>query len=300
MLLETVFDYPRRVVRYVGRRRPVTTRIGQIREDGLAIHLALGLSVFLLVLPVLIAAIVSTKQFGIVTTLGDLVPGSHAYENYRRALVDFEFTRYMLNSFVMSVVIVVGKLGVSLIAALAIVYYRFPYKNLVFLFVLFTLMLPVPVRFVPLFRLVTEMGWSNTLLAITVPYLASATSVFILRQHFLSIPTSIVEATKLDGIGPMKFLAYVLAPMSKGVIVGVSVIMYVYAWNQFLWPLVIINSQDKQVVQVGLGLLRGQAMAGDVAWSLIMSGAMLTLVPPLVLMILFRKPLLETFTIQQK
>lgn len=294
-LLDTVVGVPRRAAGYV-----TAERFRRLRDDGILIHLLLGLSVFLIVLPIIVAAIVSTKEFGIVTTLGDLVPGSHAYENYRRALVDFEFTGFMLNSFLMSVVIVVGKLSISLLAALAIVYYRFPYKNLVFLLILFTLMLPVPVRFVPLFRLVTDLGWSNTFLAITVPYLASATTVFILRQHFLSIPSSLVEASKLDGVGPLRFLAYVLVPMSKGVIVGVSVIMYVYAWNQFLWPLVIINSQSEQVVQVGLGLLRGQAMAGDVAWSLIMAGAMLTLLPPLALMILFRRPLLETFTIQQQ
>jgi sn-glycerol 3-phosphate transport system permease protein len=298
-LLETVVRYPGRAVRYVDRRASLAA-IRRIRRDGILIHALLGVSVFLLVVPVVIAAIVSTKEFGIVTTVGDLVPGSHATENYRRALVDFEFTRFIINSFVMSVVIVAGKLAVSLVAALAIVYYRVPYKNLVFLFILFTLMLPVPVRFVPLFRLVTDLGWSNTLLAITVPYLASATSVFILRQQFLTIPSSLVETTKLDGVGPLKFLVFVLVPMSRGVIVGVAVIMYVYAWNQFLWPLVIINSQDQQVVQVGLGLLRGQAMAGDVAWSLIMSGAILTLLPPLAVMILFRRPLLETFTIQQK
>jgi sn-glycerol 3-phosphate transport system permease protein len=175
-----------------------------------------------------------------------------------------------------------------------------PYKNLVFLFVLFTLLLPVPVRFVPLYRLIVDMGWNNTFLAITIPYIASATTVFILRQHFLSIPDSLVETARVDGVGPLRFLWSVLIPMSRGILVGVSVIMFVYAWNQYLWPLVIIDTQGQQVAQVGLNLLRGQASSGEVAWSMVMTGSVLTLVPPLLLLFVFRTALLETFTIQQK
>lgn len=296
-MLGTIVEYSKRWYRAVGGTE---TAADGIDWDALGVHALLALSVFLLVLPVLIAAVVSTKETGIVTTPADLVPGSYAYENYRRALVDFNFGQFLLNSFVMAVVIVVGKLLLSLLAALAIVYYRIPYKDFVFLFILFTLMLPVPVRFVPLYELVVNIGWSNTLAAITIPYLASATTVFILRQHFLSISSSMVETAKLDGVGPIKFLVYVLIPMSKGVLVGVSVIMFVYAWNQYLWPLVIIDSESRQVVQVGLSLLEGEAMAGDVAWAMVMSGAVLTLIPPLALLVLFRKPLLQTFTIQQK
>jgi sn-glycerol 3-phosphate transport system permease protein len=277
----------------------------RVRREGVDLEqvglhaLAIG-SIFLIVLPVLIALVVSTKRTGIVTTFGDLLPGGYALANYQRALFGLEFWRFMVNSLLMSVVIVVGKLAVSLLAALVIVYYRFPYKNAVFMFILFTLLLPVPVRFVPLYRLTTELGLGNTFFAITVPYLASATTVFILRQHFLSIPESLVETAKLDGVGPLRFLYSVLVPMSRAVLVGVSVIMFVYAWNQYLWPLVIINSENLQVAQVGLSLLRGQASTGEVAWSMVMTGSILTLIPPLALLLIFRRPLLETFTIQQK
>jgi sn-glycerol 3-phosphate transport system permease protein len=278
---------------------PDRLRTGGVDLDRVALHLLTAGAVFVLVLPVLIAALVSTKRTGIVTTVGDLVPGGYAVANYRRALLTLGFWRFMLNSLVMSVVIVAGKLALSLLAALVIVYYRFPYKNAVFLFVLFTLLLPVPVRFVPLYRLVTDLGLGNTLFAITVPYLASATTVFILRQHFLSIPASLVETAKLDDVGPLRFLWSVLIPMSRGVLVGVSVIMFVYAWNQYLWPLVIVNSESLQVAQVGLSLLRGQASTGEVAWSMVMTGSILTLLPPLALLVAFRRPLLETFTVQQ-
>ena len=298
-LLETIVDVPTRVAEYLAGERAAVDRLDRLREDGIAVHALLGFLVLLLLFPVLVAAVVSTKQSGIITGLADLVPGGNTYGNYYRALVELEFYRYMLNTLVMASVIVVGKLVVSLLAVLAIVYYRVPYKDLVFLFILFTLLLPVPVRFVPLYRLVDGLGWQNTLLAITVPYLASATTVFILRQHFLSIPPSLVENAKLDGVGPLEFLWRVLIPMSRGILVGVSVIIFVYAWNQYLWPLVIVGD-DLQVAQVGLGQLRGQAQAGEVAWALTMTGSVLTLLPPLVLLVLFRKPLLETFSIQRK
>ena len=274
--------------------------VDRIGTDGVAVHAQLWVLTLLIVFPIFVALTVSTKQQGIVTSLPDLIPGTHAVDNYREALVGYGFARFMWNSFVMAVIVVVGKLVVSVLAATAIVYYRVPYKDLVFVFVLFTLLLPVPVRFVPLFQLVNDLGWGNSLLAITVPYLASATTVFILRQHFLSIPTSIVETAKLDGVGPLRFMWSVLIPMSRGVLVGVSIIMFVYAWNQYLWPLVIIDSEANQVAQVGLQLLQGDVQGGQLSWSLVMAGSVLTLLPPLALMIYFRDPLLKTFTIQQK
>lgn len=294
--MDGVIQYTKRRIDAVIGRTPEQTEQG----GNTGVHLQLWVLVFLVVFPIAVALIVSTKQQGIVTSLGDLAPGTYALENYREAIVDYNFGRFMWNSLVMSTVVVAGKLVISVCAAMAIVYYRVPYKDLVFLVILFTLLLPVPVRFIPLYQLINDFGWGNSLLAITVPYLASATTVFILRQHFLSIPTSIVETAKLDGVGPIKFMVYVLIPMSKGVLVGVSIIMFVYAWNQYLWPLVIINSEANQVAQVGLQLLQGDVQGGQLSWSLVMAGSVLTLIPPLVLMIIFRKPLLETFTIQQK
>ncbi|WP_394352373.1 carbohydrate ABC transporter permease [Natronolimnobius sp. AArcel1] len=266
----------------------------------LLVHVGLGVSVFLMAFPILIALLVSTQEQGVINSVGDLAPGSHMVENYETVMTDYNFGVYLLNSFIMSIIIVVGKLAISLLAALAIVYYRFPFKNLMFMLILFTLMLPVPVRFVPLFNIVTDLGWYNSMLALTIPYLASATTVFLLRQHFLSIPASIVEQAKLDGIGPLKFLIYVLIPMSKGMLAGVSVIMFIYAWNQYLWPLVIIDSQAQQVTQVGITLLQGDIQAGELQWSIVMAGAIITLIPPLLALIAFRKPLLETFGVQQK
>ncbi|MFP8890127.1 carbohydrate ABC transporter permease [Natrialbaceae archaeon A-CW2] len=268
--------------------------------DEWLMHIGLIVSISLMALPLVLAAIMSTQSVAQIYDVTDLSPGSNAYENYYRVMTDYNMWTFMINSFIMSIAIVVGKVVLSLLAALALVYYDFPYKNAMFMFVLFTLMLPVPVRIVPLFELMVTLDWTNSMLAITMPYLASATAVFLFRQHFMSIPASIVEAAKLDDVGGLKFLIFVLIPMSKGMIAGISVITYIYAWNQYLWPLAIISSQDQQVVQVGLKSLEGTAAAGQIEWGLIMAGAMIALIPPLVVLIVLHKPLLETFGLQQK
>lgn len=279
------------VDRGTGRRRVAglaTAAGAAVREadrERLLLHLLLATAVFAVALPVLVAAVVSTRATGTVTGPADLLPGAHAARNYRVALVDFGFWRYLLNSFVMAAVIVAGRLLLALLAALALVYYRLPYEKPVFLLILFTLLFPVPVRFVPLYELVVAVGWADTMAAITVPYLAGAAAVFVLRQRFLSIPASLVETAKLDGVGPLRFLVSVLVPMSRDVLAGLAVVVFVFAWNQYLWPVVILTTEERQVAQLGLSQLPG----GPVT----MAGSILTLVPPLVLLVLFRRPLIE-------
>ncbi|APW97931.1 glycerol-3-phosphate ABC transporter permease [Halobiforma lacisalsi AJ5] len=281
------------------RRLPLALERGLPALDGatLRAHVGLLLVVCLMALPLVIAALISFGTRATFTSVSELSLETAA-RNYHEVLFRYDMGQYMLNSLLMSVIVVVGKLAVSLLAALAIVYYRFPFKNAVFAVVLLTLMLPVPVRIVPLFQLAADLGWANSFAALTIPYLASATTVFLLRQHFLSIPVSLVESAKLDGVGPLRFLAFVLIPMSKGMIAGVSVIMFIYSWNQYLWPLLIVDDQSMQVAQVGIRLLQGVVESGDIAWPLLMAGSIVTLLPPLAVLIIFRKPLLETFGVE--
>jgi sn-glycerol 3-phosphate transport system permease protein len=260
----------------------------------------LVLSIFLMGLPLLLALVMSTQTTTEVYQVTNLQIGSDGLSNYETALSTYNLGQYMVNSFVMAAVIVVGKVALSLLAALALVYYEFPYERAVFVFVLLTLLLPVPVRIVPLFQLMADLGWANTLLAITGPYIASATAVFLFRQHFRTIPSSLVENARLDGVGPLTFLVRVLVPMSRGMIAGVAVITFVYAWNQYLWPLIVISDQSKQVVQVGIRFLQGASQSGLTQWGLIMAGAVIALLPPLAVLIALHRPLLETFSLQQK
>mgnify|MGYP000610360703 CR=1 FL=1 len=277
-------------------------RVGvtDLLSDDVFIHAALVLSILLMGLPLLLAAVMSTQSTTEIYQVTNVGVGSEGLSNYETALVDYNLTTYMVNSFVMAAVIVVGKIALSLLAALALVYYRLPYERAVFMFILLTLLMPVPVRIVPLFQLMADLGWANTLLSITGPYIASATAVFLFRQHFLSIPVSLVENARLDDVGPLTFLWKVLIPMSKGMIAGLAVIEFIYAWNQYLWPLIVISDQHKQVIQVGIKFLQGASQSGLTQWSLIMAGAIIALIPPLLVLIALHKPLLETFAIQQK
>ncbi|ELZ61146.1 MULTISPECIES: carbohydrate ABC transporter permease [unclassified Haloferax] len=275
-------------------------RLAHRLPDDALLHGGIVFSILLMASPLLLAIIMSTQSTSEVYQVTNLGLGSKGLSNYSDALVNYDFSTYMLNSLVMSVVVVVGKVTLSLFAALALVYYRFPYERAVFMFILLTLLLPVPVRIVPLFQLMADLGWTNSLLALTGPYIASATAVFLFRQQFMGIPASLVEVARLDGVGPLTFLFRVLVPMSRGMIAGVCVITFIYTWNQFLWPLVVVTDKSSQVVQVGIRYLQGSAQAGLTQWGLIMAGAVLALLPPLAVLVVLHRPLLRTLTIQQK
>lgn len=268
--------------------------------DNLLLHGGLLFSITLMSSPLVLAMIMSTQTTSEVYQVTNLGIGSQGLQNYHLALTEFNFATYMWNSLVMSVLVVVGKVTLSLLAALALVYYELPYERGVFMFILLTLLLPVPVRIVPLFQLMADLGWANTMLALTGPYIASATAVFLFRQQFMSIPASLVETARIDDVGPLTFLLKVLIPMSRGMIAGVCVITFIYAWNQFLWPLVAVTDKSSQVVQVGIRYIQGSAQAGLTRWGLIMAGAVLALLPPLFVLIALHRPLLETFAVQQK
>lgn len=274
--------------------------ISQRLPDNLLMHVGIILSIVAMASPLVLAIIMSTQTTSEVYEVTNLGIGSQGLSNYQTVLSEYQFATYMVNSFIMSIIIVVGKVGISLLAALALVYYELPYERAIFMFILLTLLLPVPVRIVPLFQLMADLGWTNTMIALTGPYIASATAVFLFRQHFMSIPSSLVETARMSGVGPVQFLFQVLIPMSKGMIAGVCVITYIYAWNQYLWPLVAVTDKSSQVVQVGIQYLQGSAQAGLTPWGLIMAGACIALLPPLLVLIVLHRPLLKTFAIQQK
>ena len=286
------------------RTTPDSALAGLLPEDvdaeRVLIHGGLIASILLMGLPLILALIMSTQNTTEVYQVTNVGIGSQGLSNYETALGQFSFGQYIINSIVMSAIIVVGKVVLSLFAALALVYYQLPYERAIFMFILLTLLLPVPVRIVPLFDLMARLGWGNTVMAITGPYIASATAVFLFRQHFMAIPASLVENAHLDGVGPVTFLWEVLIPMSRGMIAGVSVITFIYSWNQYLWPLIIMSDQSKQVVQVGLRFLQSASQSGLTQWGLIMAGAIIALLPPLVVLIVMHRPLLETLAIQQK
>lgn len=282
------------------RRVELYESVSSALPENVRFHLLLLGTVGVIASPLVLAIIFSTQSLYEIYTITDLMPGSEGFSNYAELFTEWNFLTYLANSFIMATIIVVGKLVFSICAATAIVYYDIPYKDAIFFVILMTLMFPLKIRIIPLFELMAVLNWSNSIWAITIPYLSSATTVFLLRQYFLSIPDSFVETARLDGVGPVKFLVYVVLPMAKGFLVGVGVIRFIGAWNQYLWPLVVINDQSEQVVQVGVRNLQQASQSGFTDWSLIMAGSIVALIPPLLVLIVFHRPLLDTMTMQQK
>ncbi|TSA85883.1 carbohydrate ABC transporter permease [Deinococcus detaillensis] len=261
------------------------------------VHVVLIIAVIVIASPLVFALIKATQSSDQV--IGpSLLPGTQFFHNLASVWGDAHLGRFMFNSFVVTICVTVGKTILSLLAALAFVYFRFPLKSVAFALVLFTLMLPTELLIVALFDLVSgTLKWSDSYAAIIVPFLASATGTFLFRQHFMNIPLSLADAARIDGCGPMTFLSKILIPMSWNTIGALAVIQFVGAWDQYLWPLVIMQSDDKQVVQVGLRRLID--VGGQTDWGAVMAGALITLVPPLLVFTLLQEQFSKGFALGQ-
>jgi sn-glycerol 3-phosphate transport system permease protein len=257
-------------------------------------HVVLWIACFILGVPLFYALIVSTQTNSEVFRY-QFTPGSGLDTNWDVVFHQRDLQDYMLNSVIMTVAITVGKTIFSLLSGLAFVYFRFPGKWLVFGFVLITLMMPTEVLIIALFRFMNDLNWDNTYLALTVPFMASATGTFLFRQHFSSIPAELSEAAQLDGANPLQFLLRVLVPMSWNTIGALAVVQCIYAWNMYTWPNMIISNPDLEVVQVGIGALRSGE--GALQFGPLMLGTVFVSLPPVILFILLQKQFMSGFTL---
>jgi sn-glycerol 3-phosphate transport system permease protein len=268
-------------------------------------HAVLIAGVAIVAFPLYVTFVASTLTAEqILTVPMPLLPGSHLVENYRQALTSGSTMgasapvgRMMLNSLVMALAIAIGKIAISVIASFAIVYFRFPLRNFFFWMIFITLMLPVEVRIIPTYQVVSDFGMVNTYMGLTIPLIASATATFLFRQFFLTIPEELAEASRIDGAGPMRFFWDVVLPLSKTTIAALFVIQFIYGWNQYLWPLLITTQENMYTTVIGI---KRMIMTGDAAteWNLVMATAMLAMLPPALVVVLmqrwFVKGLVET------
>jgi sn-glycerol 3-phosphate transport system permease protein len=257
------------------------------------IHLGLIVTCFILGFPLIYAIIVSTQTnanvFDYQFTFGDSF-----VTNWNIVMGTRSLWLYMWNSLVMAVTIATVKTLFSLLAGLAFVYFRFPGKWVVFGFVLITLMMPTEVIFIALFRFVSSLGLP-AYLNLVLPFLASATGAFLFRQHFSNIPPELSEAAQLDGANPLQFLFRVLIPMSWNTIGALVVIQFLYAWNMYLWPRMIISANETQVVQVGLRSLL--AVESGLSYGPLMLAAVAVSVPPVLIFVLLQKQFMSGFAL---
>ncbi len=231
-------------------------------------------------------------------------PGDQLVANYHRVLFEgvgsvggAPIGTMLANSLVMALAIAVGKIAISLLSAFAIVYFRFPFRMLCFWTIFLTLMLPVEVRILPTYQVAADLGLLNTYSGLVLPIIASATATFLFRQFFLTVPDELTEAARIDGAGPLKFFWDILLPLSKVNIAALFVILFIYGWNQYLWPLLITTGDQMTTIVMGIKRMANVADSTPV-WHEVMAVATLALLPPVVVVVLmqrwFIKGLIET------
>jgi len=259
-------------------------------------HAVLIAGVAIVMLPIYMAFVASTLSFEQVMRVPmQLWPGTHLLDNYAAVLAhgttrasSAPVGRMMLNSLVMALVIAVGKISISIVSAFAIVYFRFPLRRTFFWMIFITLMLPVEVRIIPTFKVVSDLGMLDSYAGLTIPLIASATATFLFRQFFLTIPDELMEAARIDGAGPMRFFKDVVLPLSRTNIAALFVILFIYGWNQYLWPLLITTQESMYTTVIGI---KRMMAGGDAAteWNLVMATAILAMLPPLLVVVLMQK-----------
>lgn len=269
-------------------------------------HFILVVGVVIFAFPIYMALIGSTHDAG---TIGrgslPLYPGEFGPENYSQAWLQGSGQRVkavpvagmMLNSLVMAIVIAVGKITISIVSAYAVAFFSFPLRMFFFWMIFITLMLPVEVRIIPTFKVVSDLGMVNSFAGLTVPLIASATATLLFRQFFMTIPDELVEAAKIDGAGPLRFFRHMVLPLSRTNMAALFVILFIYGWNQYLWPLLITTSRGMDTIVIGITKMIGTGEAYT-DWNLIMATTMLALLPPVGVVVImqhwFVKGLIES------
>ena len=237
--------------------------------------LILGIAVILFPLYVAFVAATLDKQ-AVYAAPMTLIPGTHLLENIHNIWVNgvgtnsAPFWRMLLNSFVMAFSITLGKITVSMLSAFAIVWFRFPLRNLFFWMIFITLMLPVEVRIFPTVEVIANLKMLDSYAGLTLPLMASATATFLFRQFFMTLPDELVEAARIDGASPMRFFCDIVFPLSKTNLAALFVITFIYGWNQYLWPLLIITDVDLGTTVAGI---KGMIATGEgtTEWNSVMA-----------------------------
>lgn len=262
------------------------------RPDYLA-HAVMILGVVLFVLPVWLVFAGSTQdpnaiargQISLVPHLGGL--GIYKDVLLHGSMGSAPVWHMLLISFGMAMAIAFGKIVISVLSAYAVVFFRFPFRRTAFWIIFITLMLPPEVRIIPTYAVMSRMHLINTFAGMTVPLIASATATLLFRQVFAAVPDELVEAARMDGAGPLRFLRDILLPVSAANIAALFVILFVYGWNQYLWPLLVATSPGLDTVVIGIVKMIG--VETQTQWNAVMATAVLALLPPVVVVVLMQR-----------
>ncbi len=276
-------------------RRPLTS---------LLTHFVLLFGVFAIALPIWITFVAATHDEIRMTQVPlPLWPGTHLWDNLNQTLFGTGLSGsqgapvwlMLLNSLAMAMMISLGKIAISLLSAFAIVYFRFPFRMTCFWMIFITLMLPVEVRILPTFEVVANLGMLNSYWGLSIPLIASATATFMFRQVFLTVPDEMLESARIDGAGPMRFFWDILLPLSRTNIAALFVILFIFGWNQYLWPLLITTDTSMTTIVMSIKQML-EAAEQSPQWNIIMTTALLAMIPPIFVVISMQKLFVQGLT----
>ncbi|HEY0183516.1 MAG TPA: sn-glycerol-3-phosphate ABC transporter permease UgpE [Rhodopila sp.] len=262
------------------------------RPDYLA-HAILILGVCLFALPVWLVFAGSTQDpDAIMRGELSLIPDLGKLSIYARVLTASTMGgepvwHMLLISLGMALAIAFGKIVISILSAYAVVFFRFPFRNVAFWLIFVTLMLPVEVRIIPTYAVMADFGLINTFNGLWIPLIASATATLLFRQVFTAIPDELVEAARIDGAGPLRFLWDIALPVSGANIAALFVILFVYSWNQYLWPLLVATNRGLDTIAIGIVKMIGQETQTE--WNAVMATTVLALLPPVLVVVLMQR-----------
>jgi multiple sugar transport system permease protein len=265
------------------------------RWGHLALHLGLILGSVIMLLPFAWMLSTSLKEAAEVFTYPPTwIPKKFAWSNFKEALTSLPFGRFYLNSFIVAICVTALTLLTSSLAAFAFARLRFKGRNTLFLVYLATLMIPFPVLLIPNFIMVRYLGWYDSYAALILPPAFSAFATFLLRQFFKGIPAELDDAARIDGASSLRIWWQIILPNSTAALAALAIFVFLGNWNEFLWPLVVTNSEEMRTVPVGLNIFQGQF---GVKWQLLMAAAVVAMVPVLIVYTLAQKWFIKGITI---
>jgi sn-glycerol 3-phosphate transport system permease protein len=268
-------------------------------------HVILLVGCLIIAFPIYTTFVASTHSLDEITSSFPLLPGRHLIENYHQALtvgsgeVVVSVSTMMMNSLIMALGITIGKISISLLSAFAIVYFRFRFRMFFFWMIFITLMLPVEVRILSTYDVMADLNMLNSYPGLIFPLIASATATFLFRQFFMTVPDELCEAHRIDGGGPIRFFFDILLPMSRTSIAALFVILFIYGWNQYLWPLLVTNDESYYTLLIGIKRMLDVG-EGQADWQIIMASTMLAMIPPVLVVIFMQKQFVKGMTETEK
>ncbi|RLL45090.1 carbohydrate ABC transporter permease [Oceanobacillus piezotolerans] len=258
----------------------------------LIFYILLTISAIILFAPTLMALVMSFMSNQDILT-GSL-PTSLTLDNYKNAFERFPLFQYLFNSFVVSILIMIGQLVLCSLAAYAFVFLEFKGRDLLFYVFIATMMIPFEASIIPNFHIIRDLNWIDTYQGLTIPFFAMAFGTFLLRQNFKMIPKELKEASQIAGMGDFRFYLTVVLPVAKTSLVTLGVYGFLTSWNMYLWPLLATTNDSVRTVQIGLKQLQTQEQLND--WGVIMAGAVIVIIPTLILLFLGQKKLQRGLT----